>query len=338
MSSHAHRNPRERNNTARRDVPLRPKTPADYTPEPFHKLAPANVHEQLMSEHQKGEAALVHRMPLDRFKSFGQVMPPPQSPSATVPSKRSTAGSFQSLARATGKGMAKGLDLGRAALERTRPAIETAVNRGKQVVAPSGGGGGGKGRKDEPSRKRNANPSTTTTTTTTTAGGGFRRSLYFEPYLPRLVIPDATAAAAAALGSACSTDTTRSASWTIEGLSPTSRELRHLATEDYSDDDGDDVVAEIRNMISARRRVRKAPFGRDVGEHCRARPGWDDAYPLRREYAGDRSHLEAVVAALQRQKDAAQDMAKRAPARYPGLRPVRKPRCTDKVYWQHRSY
>ncbi|KAI1488346.1 hypothetical protein F5X96DRAFT_646058 [Biscogniauxia mediterranea] len=327
MSSHAHRNPRERNNAAQMGVPLRPKTPADYTPEPFHKLAPANVHEQLMSEHQKGEAALVHRMPLNRFKSFGQAMPP-QSPSATASSKRSTA-SLQSLARATGKGVAKGLDLGRAALERTRSATETAVHRGKQAVAPSGG----QGRKDSPpSRKRNANPPPPPPTTT----GGYRRSLYYEPCLPRLVIPDAPAAAAAALSSACSTDTMRSASWTIEGLSPTSRELRHLALEDYDEHDHDDVVAEIRNMISARRRVRKAPFGRDVGEHCRARPGWDDAY---HDYyaAGDRSHLEAIVAALQRQKDAAQDMAKRDPARYPGLRPVRNPRCTDKVYWQHRS-
>ncbi|KAI0603102.1 hypothetical protein F4775DRAFT_532137 [Biscogniauxia sp. FL1348] len=329
MSSHAHRNPRERrNNNSRMGVPLRPKTPADYNPEPFHKLAPANIHEQLMSEHQKGGAALVHQMPLSRFKSFNQPMPP-ESPSATVLSKRSTAG-FQSLAKATGRGVAKGLDLGRAALGRTRPAIETAVNRGKQVVAPNGSGSG-KGRKDEPSQKRNGNANASTATPT----DGFRRSLYYERYLPRLAIPDAAAAAAGALGSACSTETMRSPSWTIEGLSPTSRELRHLATEE---DDGD-VVAEIRNMISARRRARKAPFGRVVREHCRARPGWDDKYPLRaHDYAQDRRHLETIVAALQQQKDLAQDMAKRAPGRYPGLRKVRNPRCTDKVYWQHRSY
>ncbi|KAI5926540.1 hypothetical protein F4810DRAFT_542526 [Camillea tinctor] len=311
MSSYAP-NPGGRNIHSRPGIPRRPKTPHDYTIEPFHKLAPANVHEQLMSEHQKGEAALVHQMPLGRFKGSGHLAPP-QSPSIAVPSHRSTT-SFRSLAKATSKGVSKGLVRGRAVLE-------SAVDKGKQVVTPAA-------RSEDNHTKKGVNPSPSSSKPS-------RRSLYFEKHLPRLIIPDATKAATAALNSACSTATTRSASWTIEGLSPTSRELRHLAV---ACDDAD-VSAEMRNMITARRRVRKAPFGREVGEHCRARPGWDETAPLQtHDWAADMGHLRAIVRALQKQKDLAQDMAKRDPGKYPGLRVVRRPRCTDKVYWQPRSY
>ncbi|KAI1500743.1 hypothetical protein F5X99DRAFT_385345 [Biscogniauxia marginata] len=313
MSSHSHSKTRDREG-----VPQRPKTPDNYVPTPYHQIAPApaSMLEKLTNEHQKGEAACVHNMSREQLRSSGRLMPPPQSPSPTAYSNRSNT-SFQSLA----KGVVKGLALGKTVFEKTRPAIETAIKKGKEA---------GQRSKETEKAKNAINKKGGLTHSSSTSS---RESLYYGRELPRLNIPDARKAAEEALGSACSMETTKSPSWRIVELSPTSRELRQQVNEDYSQD----IKAEFLNMISARRRARKSKWGRQVARVCWARHGWDDGLPNPYD-ASEIAYLKTITAALQEQKDTAQDLAKRNPARYPGLRPVRNPGCSNKDYWQHRSY
>ncbi|KAI0005751.1 hypothetical protein F4779DRAFT_34860 [Xylariaceae sp. FL0662B] len=153
--------------------------------------------------------------------------------------------------------------------------------------------------------------------------------LYRLSTLPRLKIPDAKKAAEQALNSPCSAGPGVDGHSPSSGrllLSPTSNALSDHIVKEYPDD----VIAELRNMRSARRRVRKGPFGRRVAEYFEARQNWDTSGHL---YADeDVAHLAELEAALQQQKDIAERLARQVPGKYPELRNVNVPSCSQAFF------
>ncbi|KAI1075972.1 hypothetical protein F5B20DRAFT_557716 [Whalleya microplaca] len=109
-------------------------------------------------------------------------------------------------------------------------------------------------------------------------------------------------------------------------LSPTSDDLTDHIVNEY----GHDVEAELQNMRTARRRVRKGEFGRKVEEYFEARQNWETDGDLL--YPNDVDHLKELSNALQQQKDLAQVLAQGNPLNYPRLRYVNEPSCSTQVY------
>jgi hypothetical protein len=158
--------------------------------------------------------------------------------------------------------------------------------------------------------------------------------LHDSKRLPKLKIPDVKVAVEEALNSASSTDTANSLKFGFDAASPTSKQLKHELFHHHPDD----VIAEFRNMLSARRRVRKGKFGTEVKRYCLARPSWDDTWrSVKYVEPADMELLKRLTDALQEQKDHATRLVQKNPSHYPGFRPVTRPGCTLKMYWQHKS-
>ncbi|KAI3337238.1 hypothetical protein HD806DRAFT_476052 [Xylariaceae sp. AK1471] len=313
-----------------RRPPPRPKMPVDYIPTPIRTVAPTDALEQLMNEEQKLAATvMVHSVPRERFRSFSQLAPPSPTPSRS--GKISSSSKRSTLKAAARQSFTKGLDLGRATLEKTRPAVEAAVSVSKKAVAVTA---------------NNLSQIATKTNVNEVKGESLSRSsssstrrhweLHDSKRLPKLKIPDVKTAVEEALNSACSTDTTKSPQFLFCEASPTSGHLRHeVFRDDYH---SEDVIAEFKNMLSARRRVRKSKFGADVKRYRIARPNWD-TWRLKGQDVNqeDSELLKRLTDALQEQKDYATRLIQKNPSRYPGFQYVSQPGCTLKMYWQHKS-
>ncbi|KAI0540861.1 hypothetical protein GGR58DRAFT_90718 [Xylaria digitata] len=317
-------------------APSRLKTPTGYIATPVHTVAHTDTSNHLVNDQQRSSSVKVHPVARERFVNFSQLVPPsPTASSVQVSSKskRSTLGAAR-------KGLSLGLELGKATLEKTKPAVETAVTASKKVAMVAMVAAGHlsalrdneneKG-KEKNTRKRKKGRSRSSSSSSSSS----TKSLFHRRRLPKLQIPELSIAVEEALHSACSTDTQNSPSFGILELSPTSRDLKSEMMNDYSSD----VVAEFHNMFSARRRVRKGKFGAEVTRYLRARPTWDDHWDLRirNDNREDRELLKRLTDALQKQKDYATRFVQKNPGSYPGLEFVSAPGCTLKIYWQHKS-
>ncbi|KAI0871455.1 hypothetical protein GGS24DRAFT_503732 [Hypoxylon argillaceum] len=303
--------------------PSRPKTPKDYIPTPNHTVVHTDAFRHLLNEEQRGTGAVrVHAMPRDQFVSFNQLAP--QSPLTT----KSTGFSWKSKTSALDaacRGISRSLTQG---IEKTKPVLKTAVTSSKAAF-------GAVGRSNRPATS--AGPSETEKEgVSRSSSSSSAKSLFHRRRLPRLQLPELTVAVGEALNSACSTDTEKSASFGILGLSPTSRELKFQWERDHH---SKDVAGEFHNMLSARRRVRKGKFGAEVIKYQLARPTWDESWNLRinNDNLDDRRLLRKLTNALQEQKDEATRIVQKNPGRYPGFEPVSTPGCTLKLYWQNKS-
>lgn len=287
-----------------RDVkpPPRPKTP-DHIPTPFRYVSHPEAFMSLINDNQRYEPIKVHRMPAkDRSMT-------------------------SSIIQATRRSLSMGLQRSKTAFANTGPTMGTAAAASKkaavrvtsrlsEVV------------KTKKNNKKKANLSRSSSTSST-------KSLYHRHRLPRLQIPDSSVAVERALNSACSTDTQKSASYRILEMSPTSREIWHR----FADDQPEDVEADLHNMFSARRRVRKSSFGAEVARYREARPTWDGSWCSRvdNDNLEDRLLLRDLTDALQDQKDHATRLVQENSSLYPGLRPVSAPGSTLRLHWQGKS-
>ncbi|CAJ2509740.1 Uu.00g056400.m01.CDS01 [Anthostomella pinea] len=252
-------------------------------------------------------------------------------------SKGSTS-SRKSIAQAARKGLAKGRDLGKSALEKSIvvPIIAAAVVAipVAAVAIPVACAVNGLAKVLPKTEDKIDQKEYHQSPKHSEFQGIHGRYVFMRKRLTRLDIPEPMSAAEAALNSACSTETMKSPNWSVEGQSPTSRDLRHHVTNDYPYD----TLAEFQNMMSARRSVRKSPFGREVTKYIEARPGWDDE-KLGNTHISllDRDNLKLLTAHLQHQKGKAQELARDQPEKYP-LRYVNVQGSTKKHWWQARSY
>ncbi|KAI0907069.1 hypothetical protein F4824DRAFT_19595 [Ustulina deusta] len=323
--------------------PLRPNTPRDYIPTPIRTVAPTDALDHLLNEKQKSASVRVHPIARERFLTFSQLAPPtPTTPGSVKPSLISR----RSALTATRRSLSSGLDLSKAAIKKTRPAVETAVAASKKAAVVAAGRltriatnalrasekekGKKKEKEDEKECEKECPLSRSSSSSSST------KSLFNRRRLPKLQIPEIGIAVENALNSACSTDTQDSPNFRLLELSPTSRDLKY---EMLNDDHPQDVTAEFHNMLSARRRVRKGKFGAVVTRYCEARPGWNDHWGLRsyNDNREDREFLRRLTDALQEQKDYATRLVQRNPDLYTRLQPVSSPGCTLKMYWQHKS-
>ncbi|KAI1344188.1 hypothetical protein F5Y15DRAFT_105671 [Xylariaceae sp. FL0016] len=288
-------------------VPPRPGSPKDYVPTPIDQMPHADTLNKLRNAHQSPDNVVVHSMSRDRFQSFSQLTPPSPTKSTNISAK-----SKRSI---------------KSAFEKTLPAVGSAIQLGKVAA--------------------NIAQKTLTNVVTKSEGkmpDGFKAARQGKgsrkPRLPRLVIPKPTVAAEDALTRVVTTETMESAHWTIERASPTTRGLRHEITEEHH---SEDVVNELRNIITARRRVRKSPFGRRVDEYRERLPHWQNSSTMiATDYNSttpdrDCAYVRYLVGELDDQKDEAGRLAVRQREKYPLLRFIKNPRCSEKVYWQHKS-
>ncbi|KAI8628776.1 hypothetical protein F5Y19DRAFT_113508 [Xylariaceae sp. FL1651] len=307
-----------------RRAPPRPQTPVYYIPTPNRTIAHADTFEQLLNERQRSEPIQIQTLCGDRFLSFGQL--PPPSPATTVSSKFSSR-STRSALQAARKGLTRSVTLGRAAFEKTRPAIEAAIITSKKAAAVT---------RNNLDRLGNASTSKSDKTKTyelsRSSSKSSAESLYHMKALPKLIIPDTKVAVEEALNSTCSTETLQSPGFQILESSPTSRSLRHKIFEDHPED----AIDEFRNILTARRRVRKGKFGRKVTKYCEARPMWDNPWGMRgyKHNSRDNLLLKDLIAAVQKQKDYAAEIVQRRPDHYPGFRIISEPGITRKFNCQ----
>ncbi|KAF2969577.1 hypothetical protein GQX73_g4013 [Xylaria multiplex] len=314
--------------------PPHPKAPTGYIATPVRTVAHTDASNHLVNGQQRSSSVGVHSATQEQFVNFSQLVPPsPTTSLAQVSSK-----SKRSTLKAARKGLSLGLELSRATLEKTKPAMETAVAAGKKAAIVAAGhlsalrdNENEKGKEKNVQKRKKSGLSRSYSSSSSSSA----KSLFHRRRLPKLQIPELSVAVDEALHSACSTDTQNSPSFGILELSPTSRDLKSEMMNDYSSD----VVAEFHNMLSARRRVRKGKFGAEVTRYLRARPTWDDHWDLRirNDNHDDRELLKRLTDALQKQKDYATRLVQKNPGTYPGLEFVSAPGCTLKIYWQHKS-
>ncbi|KAI0115866.1 hypothetical protein GGR51DRAFT_575660 [Nemania sp. FL0031] len=305
--------------------PPRPKTPTDYIPTPVRTVAHTETIQHLVNSEQKGLGPVrVHAMSRDRFAGSGQLSPRSPTASGSIGASSKSKKSILDIAR---RGLSLGRDLGRATIDKTRPVVRSAIKSSKKATS---------GAADHLNRAATSESETIKVEVTSFSSSLSEESLFKKPRLPKLQIPDVSAAVDEALNTACSTDTQKSSSFGVLGSSPTSRDLKFEWT---NDDHSKDVAAEFHNMLSARRRVRKGKFGRLVAKYQRARPTWDDSWSLRisNDNEEDRKVIGALTEALQEQKDHATRAVQKNPSQYPGFESVSTPGCTLKLYWQHKS-
>ncbi|KAI0392931.1 hypothetical protein F5Y17DRAFT_434358 [Xylariaceae sp. FL0594] len=322
------------------ELPPRPKTAVDYVPtHPHATVHPYEAHYRLLNESQKRDNIhAVHTISRDRFRNPNQLSVPSQAPTGRL-SLDSRKSSFK-VAR---DALAKGLKGGKEALTKTKPVVQAAASATKKVVTatannlkPPRTSDGAKIPKTNV-KGPDGRPMSRTSSNSTL----YAKALYDAKRLPKLKIPDLHEAVEKALNSACSTDTTASDGFAYAEMSPTSKDLKLEAMCGSGTHRDPDVTAEFRNMLSARRRVRKSKFfGAEVGRYCLARPTWDQPWSFLRspnDNFDDRATLKALTDALQEQKDHATRLVQRHPGRYPGMRHVSDPGCTRTMYWQHKS-
>jgi len=314
--------------------PPRPSTPVGYVPTPSRAIIPpSDAHEHLLNEDQRNSGIhIVHSLPRERFRNPNQLRPPFDTPTA-----RFSFESRKSTLKAARETLSKGLKSGKATLTKTKPVVEAAVSASKKVVAATANNLSQARNSSNKIPKTNVKgPNGRPMSRTSSNSTLYARALYDAKRLPKLKIPNVDVVVEEALNSACSADTTESDGFKYSEMSPTSRDLKLETLCKHSDD----VTAEFRNMLSARRRVRKSKFGAEVGRYCLARPTWDEPWNFLRspnDNLDDRAMLKALTDALQEQKDHATRLVQRHPDRYPGMRPVLEPGCTKTMYWQHKS-
>jgi hypothetical protein len=314
--------------------PPRPVTAVDYVPTPARAIVPhSDVHDHLLNEDQRNAGIhMVHSLPRERFRNPGQLRPQFDKPPApfSFESRKST---FKA-ARDT---LSKGLKSSKATLTKTKPVVEAAVSASKKVVAATANNlSQVRNNTDKIPETNVKGPDGRPMSRTSSNSTVYARALYDAERLPKLQIPDVDVAVKNALNSACSTDTAESDGFKYSEMSPTSRDLKLETLRKHSDD----VTAEFRNMLTARRRVRKSKFGAEVGRYCLARPTWDEPWNFLRspnDNFDDRAMLKALTDALQEQKDHATRLVQRDPNQYPGMQLVSEPGCTKTMYWQHKS-
>ncbi|KAH9904356.1 hypothetical protein F4778DRAFT_59840 [Xylariomycetidae sp. FL2044] len=299
--------------------PPRPKTPGGYFPTPDAIIDPTEAARHLRNhEHQSpGTPLHVHTLAVDRFPGRDSLHPPQSptvsvspklSPTASISSKLSSksTSSMKAFTRSATKVFGKGLEKGRSSVSQAGAGLAKAV---------------GVARIEEKPRLAITVPASAIVATP-----GSLQDLYHGRQLPRLYIPDARAQAGTELSRRLSTDTLDSPTFkSILALSPRSRDLRHQLHEDHSQD----IMAEIRNMLSARRRIRKSEFGRAVHEYLMARQNWEDL-PSRFD-PDDIKLMKEIVQALEDQKLAAEKLVTRHPHLYLGMRHVKERYCSRDV-------
>ncbi|KAI1809552.1 hypothetical protein GGS20DRAFT_281313 [Poronia punctata] len=319
--------------------PPRPRTAVDYCPSPVDPIHPIDAHDQLLNSDQRGSGVgMVHLIPrerVERLRSSEQV-PTPYTPTSMG---RLSRASTRSTLQAARDGLVRGLSFGKATLDKTKPAVEAAVSASKKVVEATAHNisqvrnsrsnkNNVKGPDGRPMSRRSSNSTL------------YAHALRDAKRLPKLKIPDLNTAVEAALDTALSTETVKSDNFHWDYMSPTSRDLKLETMNKHDDDHSDDVANEYRNMLSARRRVRKSKFGAEVARYRLARPSWDEPCEFLRSRSDnpeDRELIAILTNALQEQKDRATMIVQRNPNPYPGFRRVSQPGCTKTMYWQHKS-
>lgn len=291
--------------------PPRPRTAQDYIPTPISVVQHTDTLEQLLNDKQKSSPVMVHRMPPSRFTSFSQL---PQVSLALEKGSKTASGSrSQNLMDAAHNGVKRTMSLGIASVEKTAAAVTPrALQRSKTNA---------EGAKRPP----------------LTRSGSYEFTyldLAHRDRLPKLVIPDLDVAVEEALNSARSSDTDRSI-LRGDGQSPTSDMLKYELYGSYFHTK--DVEAELRNMLSARRRVRKGKFGSRVNLYQRVRDYWDHELRSTRYHPGDVEMIGMLTKVVQKQKDHATRLVQENPSRFPGLRPVSEPGCTREYFWHIKS-
>ncbi|KAI1108936.1 hypothetical protein F5Y14DRAFT_434300 [Nemania sp. NC0429] len=317
--------------------PPRPRTPVDYVPTPVCVVSPTDTFEQLLNEEQKRSNSFrVHRMmlPRDQFVSFSQLQLAPDSPRTTASTAKRSWLSGKSVLDSARRKVSSSLDLSKAALEKTKPVVQSAVTRtvtrGKKALFVAA-----KGLSQAATKTLGLEDDDSASALSRASGSSSHKSLYHRRRLPKLQIPELHISVEKALNSACSTETEKSPSFRILEMSPTSRDLEH----ERRGHDSEDIEAEFHNMLSARRRIRKSSFGQEVARYQQARSTWDEPwlYRIQNDNHEDRQLLRQLTDALQEQKDHATRLVQKNPGAYPGLEHVSDPGCTLKLYWQHKS-
>ncbi|KAI0166623.1 hypothetical protein GGR57DRAFT_510236 [Xylariaceae sp. FL1272] len=353
---------RPRNNKLNTASPPRPDLPTDYVPSPIAETVPADQTLDLLLNSRQfvsSEPVRVHNLPKDKFPS-----------SATSPSnatyletKSALTVSTKSAVQAARRGVAKSIDMGRLAIDKSKPVVSSGLSKGMKLgksalIDPVLNAAAQRREKkqekrDEIEKQReevrfdmasrqfpNSLPFVYETgKARRRRGSGSSDSLYYRHNLPKLKIPDTKTAVEEALNSPCSTKTTDSPTWQILRMSPTTIDLRFRVSAEEQKGRRD-MRNEYCNMLSARRRVRKTQFGKTVTSHQQARPAWDEfslSGPGSYNYE-DAKHLYDITCVLQEQKDLATKLVQAASNAYPRLRPVNVPGSTRIDYWQHKSW
>ncbi|KAI1267310.1 hypothetical protein F5Y18DRAFT_444208 [Xylariaceae sp. FL1019] len=355
---------RPRNNKVSPTPPPRPDLPTDYVPSPISETVPEDQTLTLLLNSRQfdtSEPIPVHTLPRNRLPSLAT------SPSNATRygTKSAHTSSTKSALKAARRGVAKSLDMGRLAIDKTKPVVSSGLSKGMSLgraalIDPIVNATSQRREKKEEIREKletkqeeqRFNEARLKITkhgdslpfvfesgkAPQRSGSNSPESLYSKHNLPKLKIPNIKTAVEEALNSPCSIETLYSPNCQILKMSPTTLDLDMRMSEEEQKG-RHDMHNEYCNMISARRRVRKTKFGRAVTSHLAARPDWDEFSSANSSYTSqDAKHLYEITCVLQEQKDLATKLVQAASNAYPRLRPVLVPGCTQMDYWQHKSW